>query len=120
MTAVGKRRGRSCTPSADPGTEIAPRKEAIRSADPIFRPDALPGRGRCPGKDSRSRDKESSMHLRSWVFVTVGTLLLTAFVLGRAGWLRDQSASASGKRVAPRVHASAQDLFASESGARFR
>jgi hypothetical protein len=60
------------------------------------------------------------MHLRTWVFVTVCTLLLTAFVVGRAGWLTDKAATTAARRVTPRAHASTEDLFASESGGRFR
>jgi hypothetical protein len=60
------------------------------------------------------------MHLRSWVFVTASTLLLTAFVIGRSGWLTDRTAAPAARHAAARVHASAQDLFASESGNRFR
>jgi hypothetical protein len=58
------------------------------------------------------------MHIRSWLFVTACTLLLTGFTLSRAGWLGDKSAP-SGRRAA-RAHATTQDLFASESGCRFR
>ena len=58
------------------------------------------------------------MRIRSWLFVTVCTVLLTGFTVSRAGWLGERS-SASGRRLV-RVHATAQDLFASESGARFR
>jgi hypothetical protein len=64
-------------------------------------------------------DKESSMHFRSWLFLTAMTLLLTGFAVSRAGWL-DERTSAPNHRGVARVHASAQDLFASESGSRFR
>jgi hypothetical protein len=57
------------------------------------------------------------MHFRSWLFITVATLLLTGFVVCRAGWFTRPSPS---RHVVARLHASAQDLFASESGARFR
>jgi hypothetical protein len=61
------------------------------------------------------------MHIRSWIFVTVSTLFLTGFVLSRAGWLSDQTASPSARRALPsHVHATSHDLFASEAGCRFR
>ena len=58
------------------------------------------------------------MRIRSWLFVTVGTLLLTGFTLGRAGWFGDRAAPSS-RRVA-HLHATTQDLFASDTGCRFR
>ena len=58
------------------------------------------------------------MRIRSWLFVTACTLLLTGFTVSHAGWL-GQKYAATGRHLV-RVRATAQDLFASESGCRFR
>ena len=59
------------------------------------------------------------MHFRSWLFLTALTLLLTGFAIHRAGWLTERE-PASGRRLMARLHGSAQDLFASEAGSRYR
>jgi hypothetical protein len=57
------------------------------------------------------------MHIRSWLFVTACTLLVTGFTLSRTGWLGERTSAV--RRIA-HVHATAQDLFASDSGCRYR
>jgi len=58
------------------------------------------------------------MNFRSWLFLTLATLFVTAFAVSRAGWV--DRAAPPAHHVVARAHASAQDLFASESGTRFR
>jgi hypothetical protein len=59
------------------------------------------------------------MHFRSWLVLTSITLLITGFAVSRTGWLNAEQANCNRHSVA-RAHASVQDLFASESGSRFR
>lgn len=56
------------------------------------------------------------MKCRGLVFATLFTVVITGFVLSKAGWLT-ASRSASHR---PRGHVKAQDPFATEAGERWR